>query len=112
MSLCTRDHCVSGSGRPTYFGHLRDMGHVWVLGEARLVVVDVVDLDDELGLALQCLVGEAIDSFGMEDVVGLLLPVQPLGGVDVPRLLVDLEQGPRPLPCQDVPHASISSVSV
>lgn len=64
--------------------HLRDSGHVRVLGEPRLVVVDVVDLDDELGLTLQRLVGEAIDGFGVEDVVGLLLPVQPLGGVDVP----------------------------
>lgn len=69
-----------------------------------------MDLDDELGLALQCLVGEAVDGFGVEDVVGLLLPVQPLGGVDVPRLLVDLEEAPRPFPGEDVPHASIPFV--
>lgn len=64
--------------------HFRDRGHVRVLGKSRLVVVDVVDLDDELRLTLQCLVGEAVDSFGVEDVVGLFLSVQPLGGVDVP----------------------------
>ncbi len=92
--------------------HFRDSGHVRVLGESRLVVVDVVDLDDELGLTLQRLVGEAVDGFGVEDVVGLLLPVQPLGGVDVPWLLVYPEEGSRSLPCEDVPHASISSIRI
>lgn len=92
-----------------HFGH---SGRVDVFGEPRLVVVDVVDLDDELGLALQRLVGEAVDGLGVEDVVGLLLPVQPLGGVDVPRLLVYLEEGPRALPREDVPHAPVASVAV
>lgn len=96
----------------TDVGHLWNPCHVRVLGEARLVVVDVVDLDDELGLALQRLVGETVDGLGVQDVVGLLLAVQPLGGVDVPRLLVDLEEGPRSLPCEDVPHAAVSSVPV
>lgn len=64
--------------------HLRHGGHIRVPGEARLVVVDVVDLDDEIRFALQRLIGEAVDGFGVKDVVGLLLPVQPLGGVDVP----------------------------
>lgn len=92
--------------------HLGDSGYVRVLGESRLVVVDVVDLDDELRLALQRLVGDAVDGFGVEDVVGLLLPVQPLGGVDVPGLLVYLEEGPRPLPREDVSHASISPICI
>lgn len=92
--------------------HFRHSGRVDVLGEPRLVVVDVVDLDDELGLALQRLVGEAVDGLGVEDVVGLLLPVQPLGGVDVPGLLVYLEEGPRALPGEDVPHAPVASIAI
>lgn len=92
--------------------HLGHGGHIRVPGEARLVVVDVVDLDDELGLALQRLISEAVDGFGVKDVVGLLLPVQPLGGVDVPRLFVDLKQGARSFSGEDVLHAAISSVSV
>lgn len=96
----------------TDVGHLGDPGHVQVLGEARLVVVDVVDLDDELRLALQHLVGEAVDGLGVEDVVGLLLPVQPLGGVDVAGLLVYLEQSPRPVPRQHVLDAAVAPVGV
>lgn len=94
----------------TDVGHLRDSGHVRVLGESRLIVVDVVDLDYELRLALQRLIGEAVDSFGVEDVVGLLLPVQPLGGVDVPRLLVYPKERPCSFPGEDVPHTSITSI--
>lgn len=96
----------------TDVGHLGDPGHVQVLGEARLVVVDVVDLDDELGLALQHLVGEAVDGLGVEDVVGLLLPVQPLGGVDVAGLLVYLEQSPRPVSRQHILDAAVTPVRV
>lgn len=72
----------------TNFGHLRDTGQVCVLCESRLIVIDVMDLNDELRLAFQRLICEAVDSFSVEDVVGLLLPVQPLGGVDVPGFLV------------------------
>lgn len=82
----------------TYVRHLGDSGHVQLLGKSGLVVVDVVDLNDELRLALQRLVSEAVDGFGVEDVVGLLLPVQPLGGVDVSRLLIYLKEGPCSLP--------------
>lgn len=92
--------------------HLRHPGRVRVPGEARRVVVDVVDLDDELGLALQRLVGLPVDGFGVEDVEGLLLSVQPLGGVDVPRIFIDLEEGPGPLPGEDVLHAAVASVRV
>lgn len=63
--------------------HLGHPGDVGVFGEARLIVVDVVNLDDEVGPALQGLVGETVDGLGVEHVVGLLLAVQTLGGVDV-----------------------------
>lgn len=69
-----------------------------------------MDLDDELRLALQRLVGEAVDGLGVEDVVGLLLPVEPLGGVDVARLLVYLEERPCSFSRQDVPRASVASI--
>lgn len=96
----------------TDVGHLRHAGEVRVPGEARFVVIDVVDLDDELGLALQRLVGLAVDGFGVEDVEGLLLPVQPLGGVDVPRIFINLKEGPGPLPGEDVLDAAVSPVWV
>lgn len=96
----------------TYVGHLRDSGHVWVLSESRLIVVDVMDLDDELRLALQCHIGEAVDGFGMEDIVGFLLSVQPLGGVDVPRLLVYPKEGASSFPCKDIPHTSITTIRI
>lgn len=78
----------------TDFWHLRDPGEVRVLGEARLVVVDVVDFDDELGVPLQSLVGEAVHSFSVKDVEGLLLSVQSLCGMDVSGLLIDFKQRP------------------
>lgn len=71
-----------------------------------------MDLDDELRLALQRLVGEAVHGLGVQYVVGLLLPVQPLGGVDVPGLLVYLEDGPGSVAGEDVPHAAVAAVGV
>ena len=96
----------------THIGHLGHTGHVEVLGEAGLVVVNVVDLDDELALALQRLVGEAVHRLGAQDVVGLLLAVQPLRGVDVARLLVDAEQGAGALTRQHVAGAAVAAVPV
>lgn len=71
-----------------------------------------MDLDDELRLALQRLVGEAVHGLGVQYVVGLLLPVQPLGGVDVSGLLVYLEDGPGAVAGEDVPHAAVAAVGV
>lgn len=71
-----------------------------------------MDLDDELRLALQRLVGEAVHGLGVQYVVGPLLPVQPLGGVDVSGLLVYLEDAPGSVAGEDVPHAAVSAVGV
>lgn len=92
--------------------HLRYACPVDVFGELRLVVVDVMDLDDKLGLALQRHIGDLIDGLGTQHVEGFLLPVQPLGGVDVPRVLINLKQAPRSLPSENVPHTTVASVAI
>lgn len=82
-----------------HFGHLCLVRSVWKL---RLVVVDVLDLDDELGLGFDGQVGGAVAGLSAERVVGLLFAVQPLGGVDVARVLVDCENGGGSFTSEDV----------
>jgi len=71
-----------------------------------------VDLDVELGVGLQLQVGPAVQHLGVERVHGLLLPVQPLGGVDVAGLLVDQEEAAGPVARQDVLHVAFAAVHV
>lgn len=91
------------------FSHTPNVGSLQELG---LAVVDVLDLDDKLRLGLQGFVTEAAPSLGSEGVVGLLLPVQSLRGVDVSRQLVDDEDRPRPLPGDGVLDGALALVGV
>lgn len=76
------------------------------------VVVDVLDLDDELGRRFQRLVGLPVHRLGCQRVLGLLLAVQGLGGVDVARLVVDNEDGSGSFPRQDVLDVAVTRVHV
>ena len=96
----------------TDLGHLRYGGLVGPIQEAWLVVIDVLDLDDELGLGLQGPVRQPVASLGAEHVLGLDLTVQALDGVDVPCAVVDGERGARPFACQDVLDGAIAQVHV
>lgn len=98
--------------RLTYFGHFGHRRLVRSVQKLRLVVVDVLDLYDELGLGLQRPVGQAVAGLGAEGVLGLHLPVQPLDGVDVARAVVDGEGGAGALAGQDVLNGAVAFVHV
>lgn len=96
----------------TYFGHF---GHSCLVGPVQkpgLVVVDILDLYDELGLGLQRPVRQAVPGLGTENVLGLYLPVEPLDGVDVPRAVVDGEGGAGALARQDVLDGAVALIHV
>lgn len=76
------------------------------------VVVDVLDFDDELGRRFQRLVGLPVHCLGRQCVLGLLLAVQGLGGVDVARLVVDDEDGSGSFTGQDVLDVAVARVHV
>lgn len=80
----------------THRRHFGNPGGVRAVQELGLIVVDVLDLDDELGLGLHGLIGEPVQRLGPERVVGLLLAIQPLGGMNIPRVLIDNENGTGP----------------
>lgn len=54
----------------------------------------------------------AVPGLSPEGVVGLLFPVQPAGGVNVPRALIDAENGGGSFAGQDVPHLTVTFVQV
>lgn len=82
---------------PTYVGHLRHSGAVGPLVKDRRVVIDVLHANDELGRGFQGAVRLPVGGRGDEPVLVLLFAVQRLGDVDVARLLVNHEDGARPL---------------
>lgn len=98
--------------RLTYRRPLSHPGSVRPLQELGLVVIDVLDFDDELGLGFDRQVGLAVSSLSFEGVVRLLFPVQPLGGVNVPCVLIDGEDGHRSFTIQDVPHLTVTFIHV
>lgn len=53
----------------TYIGHFGYSGAIGPIQESRLVVVDVLDLDDELGLGLQRPVGQPVAGLGPQDIL-------------------------------------------
>lgn len=91
---------------------LRDRPRVDLLLELRLVIVDVVQLDGELGLRLQLLSRPLVDHGGFEDVGGLLLPVQAAGGVEIPVVLIDDEDLASSLPRQNILDQAVAVVLV
>lgn len=76
------------------------------------VVIDVLDLDDELGRRFQRLVGLPVHRLCCQRVLGLLLAVQGLGGVNVARLVVDNEDSSGSFPRQDVLDVAVTRVHV
>lgn len=96
----------------TYRWPLSHLGSVWSIQELGLIVIDVLDLDDELGLGFQRQVGDSISSLSSQGVVGLLFPIQPFDGMYVSCVLIDGEEGPRAVAAQDVPHLSITFIQV
>lgn len=96
----------------TNFGHFWDTSKVDLLGKLWRVVIDVMNFDVELCVGLQLLIGVAIQHLSVERVHGLLFSVQPLGGMNIPRLLVDQEQSASPFSCQNVFHISLTFVHV
>lgn len=96
----------------TNIGHLGHSGVVRPVQELGRVVVDVLDLDDELGWRFQRLVGIPVHRLGRQRVLGLLLAVQGLGGVDVARLVVDDEDGSGSFPGQNVLDVAVARVHV
>ena len=96
----------------TYWRHLRDTGRIRSFQEPGLVIVNVLDLDYELWLGLQRPAGEQVHGLGAQCVERLHLSVQALQGVDVPRRLVDGENGAGSLAGEGVLHYAVALVQV
>lgn len=93
--------------RPLWYGSRVDL-----LTEVRLVIVDVVELDGELGLRLQLLSRPLVDYCSFEDIKGLLLPIQAAGGVKIPVALVNDENVASSLARQNILDQAVSVVLV
>lgn len=107
--------CDANGLRGRVLTDVRALGHgsrVDLLTEVRLVIVDVVELDDELGLRLQLLSRPLVDHCGFEDIKGLLLPIQAAGGVEIPVVLVDDEYVASSLTRQNVLDQAVAVVLV
>lgn len=96
----------------TYRGHLRDASHVRTLQELRLVVIDVLDLDDERGLGFESFSCKHIHSLRLQHVVRLFLTVQAPQGMDVSGGGFDSKNRTDSFSRQRVLHQVISSIQV
>lgn len=96
----------------THWRHFGDPRRVRTIQEFGFVVIDILNLDDELGLGLYRLVGEPVQRLGAERVVGLFLPVQPLGSMNIPSVLINNENGTCPFAWQDVFDGTISFINI
>lgn len=111
-----RAFVCDANGSPRRF--LTDVGPLWhasrvdLLTEVRLVIVDVVELDGELGLRLQLLPRPLVDHCGFEDIIGLFLPIQAAGGVKIPVVLVNDENVASSLTGQDILDQAVAVVLV
>lgn len=81
---------------------LRYAASVKLFAELRLIIVDVVEFDSELGLRLQLLTRPFVDHCGSEDIKSLFLTIQTAGGVQVAIILVDDKDGAGPLARQNI----------
>lgn len=90
-------------------GHAAD---VHLLAELRLVVVDVVEFDDELGLGFQFLARLFVHHCGSEDVERLFLAVQAASGLQIAVILVEDKDGAGAFARQDVQHVAVVLVLV
>lgn len=97
---------------PTYGGPLSHLGRVGAIQELWLVVIDILDFDDELGLRFHQTVGVPVPGLGPEGVVGLLFPIQPSGGVNVPCALIDAENRRSAFTGQDVSHLAVTFIHI
>lgn len=100
-------HCLL-----THRRHFRDPSGVRAIQEFGLIIIYVLNLDDEFRLGLHGFVGEPVQRLGSERVVGLLLAIQPLGGVNIPRVLINNENGTCPFAWQDVFDGTISFINI
>lgn len=111
--MFTRDYVETKAGSGlTCRGPLSHPGHVRSIQELGLVVVDVLDLDDELGLGFERQVGVSVSSLSSQCVVRLLFPIQAFGGVYVSGVLINGEDGHCSFAAQDVPHLSVTFIQV
>lgn len=106
LSSCNDKVCLTDI-RP-----LRHTPSVNFFAELGLVIVDVVELDGEVGLRLQLLPRPFVDHRGFEDVKGLLLAIQAAGGVQVAVILIDDKNGAGPLARQNVLDQAVAAVLV
>lgn len=80
----------------THRRHLWNSCRVWAIQKFGFVVVDILNFDDKLRLGLHGFVGEPVQSLSSERVVGLLLTIQSLGGMNIPSVLINNENGTCP----------------
>lgn len=81
---------------------LRYTASVNFFAELRLVIVDVVEFDGELGLGLQLLTCSFVDHCGSEDIKSLLLTIQAASGMQVTVILINDKDGTGTLAGQNI----------
>lgn len=91
---------------------LRHTPAVNLFAELRLVIVDVVEFDGELGLGLQLLTRPFVHHRGFEDIKSLFLAIQAASGMQVTVILINDEDGACPLTRQNILDYAISVVLV
>lgn len=112
VCVCVMQMGCGGRSVLTDVRALRYGSRVHLLTEVRLVIVDVMELDDELRLRLQLLARPLVDHCGFEDVKGLLLPIQAAGGVEIPVALIDDEYAACSLTRQNILDQAVAVVLV
>lgn len=80
--------------------------------EPGLAVVDVLHLDDKFRLGLQQLVGLAVPRLSPQRVEGFPLAIEALRGMNVPRQLIDQEDGAGTLPGDGVLDGAVALIGV
>lgn len=93
----------------------REFSHTPYVGppqEPGLAVVDVLHLDDKFRLGLQQLVGLAVPRLSPQRVEGFLLAIEALRGMNVPRQLIDQEDGAGTLPGDGVLDGAVTLIGV
>lgn len=81
---------------------LRYTASVNFFAELRLIIVDVVEFDDELGLRFQLLTCPFVDHCSFEGIKSLLLTIEAASGMQVTVILIDDKDGAGPLARQNI----------
>lgn len=96
----------------THRRHFWNSCCIWTIQKFGFIVIDILNFDNKLRFRFHRLVGESVQCLGSECIIGLLLPVQSLGGMNIPSVLINNENGTCPFTWQDVFDGTISFINI